>query len=137
MRELKAFRKTFTQITKDNTLPGQRKKIANLVPFSGNAQRILQMFGHIRYRLRPPEEDRSAIYPLTDRTFWGLVLVALLDPHYGSEVIRDLLDGYTDVPNRDERLAILQATVHAVRKHHDPDHPEFRSLADRLNATTA
>jgi hypothetical protein len=130
-KELKLRNKVLAQTAKYTSLPSQREKLEKFRPLAGEAERILQVLRHLGYRQGRRNADGEGY---TDLTFWGLILVALLDPAVRLALVRDMLEGGFDIPRRDVHLAVLNKTVQAVVPECGPDETAFRALAARLSA---
>jgi hypothetical protein len=129
--ELKEHVNTLAQTTKYASLPAQREKRDRFKPYDSEAPRILETFRRLDYQ----HDRRHRDYTSTNLTFWGLALIALQNPTTRTALIRDMLDGPYDIPERPNYLTILSQTAQSVLPGADSD-PEFQHEAARLQEVT-
>lgn len=132
---LKTRLKLLALIGKYTSIPAQWAKKERFPPFAGEAERLLQTLRHLGYR-----HDRrygDDLYDYTNLTFWGMVLVILLNGATRAALLRDLLDGDHDLPRREQHFGILNRAVSALRPDFGAAETEFHALADRLAAIEA
>jgi hypothetical protein len=130
--ELNTHLKTLTQTTKYTSLPAQRQKRDRFKPFEEEATRIIQTFRHLGYQHNPRRRD----YTSTNLTFWGLALIALLNPHTRPSLISDMLEGPYDIPERSNYLYILNETVQATAPEIAGATPDLQALTLQLQEVT-
>lgn len=132
---LKARMKLLAQTGRYTSIPAQWEKKEKFLPFAGEAERLLQTLRHLGYR-----HDRrygDDLYDYTNLTFWGMVLIILLNPATRAALLHDMLEGGYDLPLRDRHFGILNRAVQALRPGFDAAETAFHSLADRLAAREA
>lgn len=97
------------QCNKYTTLPAQRAKAENFVPFIPQAQHCLDALRYLNYRHEKfPDPETYNVY---DFTLWGMIMVLLLSEDTREQVITDLRDPQRDLPRKDEHLEILDQTI--------------------------
>ena len=133
-KALKARHKLIHQVGKYTSQPAQRDKKAKFVPFADQAPRILETFRHLGYRHDRRYADDS--YDFTNLSFWGMVLIGLLNKSTRTALVADMVEAKFDLPQRDKQIAILHRYVQAVLPDAEADETVFRALASRLRAIT-
>jgi hypothetical protein len=129
-KALKARVKLIMQVDNYTTQPAQREKKAKFIPFVDEAVRVLETLRHLGYRHdRRYGED---LYDVTNLSFWGMVLIGLLNKSTRTDLAADMVEEKYDLVQRDQQIAMLHRYVEAVLPEVEPDEEEFRSLALRL-----
>ncbi|HEY8382269.1 MAG TPA: hypothetical protein VIL09_08980 [Microvirga sp.] len=129
---LKEFTKLTAYCLKFTNLPAQRTKLQGFRPYAPLGERAYQTLKHLGYR----HERRYGLesYGTTDLLFWGMVLVVLLHEGRRADLIHDFLSDEHLVPQRDQYLPLLHASVETVVSVDCPVDPRFLDLAGQLAA---
>lgn len=107
--ELRALQPALRQLGTYTSLPGQRSKAARLAKHALHGPLILAALRRARYR-----EGTLDGFLVGEQAFWGLVLIALLDPATRSVLLDDVLGGAYALPYPDKHVTLLHFTAQAA-----------------------
>lgn len=107
--ELEALQPALRTLSTYTSLPGQRARAARLAKHAAHGPLILTALRRARYR-----EGALDSFLVGEQLFWGLVLIALLDPATRSALLDDVSGGAYDLPFRDKHLTLLHFTAQAA-----------------------
>ncbi|MCC8380076.1 hypothetical protein [Xenorhabdus sp. PB30.3] len=129
--DLKTRLKTLHQIQRYTRLVSQRDKKMRFQPFTAQSFYLLEILRHLQYQ-HDHDPRSSKNYNTTNLTFWGMVLIVLLNKATRTHLVRDMLEGTYSIPDREHHLSILNDTVLCILPECEPDETDFINLAERL-----
>ncbi|MEM7059374.1 MAG: hypothetical protein AAF557_17460 [Pseudomonadota bacterium] len=121
------------QLRAYTSMPNQWDKAAQFAKFAHHAPRLLQILRYLGYR-HDTRSIKEEYYDKTDLTFWGALLVCILDPETRDKVLADLLSDDTVLPQKEGQLDNLARLLEAVDTHITHRSPAFVASLQALTA---